>query len=340
MTAFRFPTQYLACIVLGTSLAFSGCMSRLQMTLPEAKVVEVPENIKNWVLLDRSFHRKKGEPAPRLLRDEEIRNRYEQAAIQGIEGFIKYFENDCVSFSVTPVHLQLAKRKSEEGPLAQNSVQWICEEFSADALVELSFLEILWDTTTIRELSGRNQYHYFTYLDLSCRYQWRIYTADYQLLDQFEGRFRDQWQASGTSEQGAIRKLPAKAGIAADLFPAMGREYAASLCPGSFEAERKFYKRKTGPNHAIAEAMLQAGKLAEEGRWQEAAKLWRPIAENPQLGKVAGKAAYNLALASELRGDLPNTRRWLLQAYERHRIGAAKAYLDIVYERLGLSASP
>ena len=76
--------------------------------------------------------------------------------------------------------------------------------------------------------------------------------------------------------------------------------------------------------------MKQAFSLAKAGDWQRAAHIWRPLASRPENGRLAGKAAYNLAVASEALGLPKVAYDWAKKAYVDYGIGPAVDYLRIL----------
>lgn len=317
-------------VALGTS----SCMSRIALDVSIPSPLQLPASIQSWVLLDRSPRTKAGLKAPRLLREEEIPDRLTQASILAVEGLISYLNDVPGQTQVSPIHLQLTQKEGDPDLLPAQAVDYLCNSYQTDALIVLESFQVLWDTNAVRGYGIGGDITFEVEVKLACLYTWRIYNRYARVLDQFDGVYRDQWTARGPSERETIEGLPSMTEISKLVFPFIGQQYGKDLYPPSIPVKRKFYARKTGPTDQIATQMKTAAQLALEDQWQEAARIWRPIAENPHLGKVAGRAAYNLGLASEKTGNLQSAHQWLILAKERYQVWGARSYLQILSQRM------
>lgn len=60
--------------------------------------------------------------------------------------------------------------------------------------------------------------------------------------------------------------------------------------------------------------MRDAAVCVNEGDWEGAKALWLSLYEHRKSGKVKGRAALNLALASEMLGNLEEAKKWMDEA--------------------------
>jgi len=65
------------------------------------------------------------------------------------------------------------------------------------------------------------------------------------------------------------------------------------------------YKKAEGND-----AMKEAYHLAKNGKWAEAAEIWNGLADSDKE-KLAARASFNMALASEQIGELANAQEWV-----------------------------
>ena len=79
--------------------------------------------------------------------------------------------------------------------------------------------------------------------------------------------------------------------------------------------------------------MRDAAVYVKEGDWEGAKALWLSLYEHRKSGKVKARAALNLALASEMTGDLDAARKWLDEAGKRVELGSDE---DRIYKYLAL----
>ena len=75
-----------------------------------------------------------------------------------------------------------------------------------------------------------------------------------------------------------------------------------------------------------------ATRMARTGNWDGAAKIWQQ-ATNSASGKVAGRACYNMAIISEINGDLPGAIQWAQKAYENYGNRLALSYVSVLKNR-------
>ncbi|HEY8968948.1 MAG TPA: DUF6340 family protein, partial [Puia sp.] len=66
--------------------------------------------------------------------------------------------------------------------------------------------------------------------------------------------------------------------------------------------------------------------------WDGAAKLWQQETTNTSR-KVAGRACYNMAIISEINGDLPGAMSWAQKAYEMYNNRLALSYVNVLRNR-------
>lgn len=111
------------------------------------------------------------------------------------------------------------------------------------------------------------------------------------------------WQVGACNIQKAISKLPAKETAILDGAEEAAAAFVLYLTPHWDTVSRVIYVFRNSE-------LKNAHKLAKENRWNEAAKLWEKQTENKNR-TIAAKAAYNMALASEIAGDMPAALDWL-----------------------------
>jgi hypothetical protein len=60
--------------------------------------------------------------------------------------------------------------------------------------------------------------------------------------------------------------------------------------------------------------------------------LWQAETSNPKR-KIAGRACYNMAIISEINGDLDAAIDWAQKSYENYGIRLALTYVNILKNR-------
>lgn len=72
--------------------------------------------------------------------------------------------------------------------------------------------------------------------------------------------------------------------------------------------------------------------MAQTGNWDGAAKIWQQETTNAD-GKLAGRASYNMAIISEINGDLDGAIQWAQKAYENYNNRLALSYVNVLRNR-------
>jgi len=155
---------------------------------------------------------------------------------------------------------------------------------------------------------------------------WRIYDpASHTILDEYalsrdlntRVRLIDP-VGSGTAI--ASRKEAVKqAGIDA------GQAYSSRILPYSIRVSRWYYVRGNGNFHI-------AKRMAQTGNWDGAGKIWQQETNNPSR-KAAGRACYNMAIISEINGDVDGALQWAQKAYEVYGLRLALNYVNVLRYR-------
>jgi hypothetical protein len=104
-----------------------------------------------------------------------------------------------------------------------------------------------------------------------------------------------------------------------------GQSYAYRIMPYSVRVSRYYYVRGSS-NFTVAT------RMARTGNWDGAAKLWQQETTNASR-KVAGRACYNMAIISEINGDLNGAIGWAQKAYEMYNNRLALSYVNVLRNR-------
>ena len=69
-------------------------------------------------------------------------------------------------------------------------------------------------------------------------------------------------------------------------------------------------------------------RKAQAGNLDGAAAIWKQETKNPD-GTLAGRACYNMAIISEINGNLDEAIQWAQKSYEDYKIRLALHYLNV-----------
>ena len=105
----------------------------------------------------------------------------------------------------------------------------------------------------------------------------------------------------------------------------IGKDYAKSIEPYWIRVSRDYYVKGN-------DNFRTATRMARTGNWDKAAELWKKETMNVD-GKLAGRGCYNMAIISEINGELDIAIEWAQKSYENYNNKLALQYLRILKNR-------
>ncbi|HXD76210.1 MAG TPA: DUF6340 family protein [Puia sp.] len=206
--------------------------------------------------------------------------------------------------------------------LSWDTVERICRNYHADVLFSLE----LYDAQSRVGLSGLNMAALGEGSNVRTQVKtgWRIYDPSSRtVLDQYI-IYRDL-NFQGATLIGTGAALLGRKEVVVKASNHAGEDYASRILPYSLRVSRYYYVRGNG-------SFIVAKRMAQAGDWDAAANLWRQATTNPSR-KVAGRGCYNMAIISEINGDLDGALQWAKKAYEVYRTPYALSYVNILQQR-------
>jgi hypothetical protein len=317
----KIPLPLLGIIVVCSSCSSTNLMS-LSVTEPAA--VSLPPDAKSAAIVNRSYAADESRTVDAVHRTISLESKDLQAAgaaasLTGLTDAlirsnrfvsVKKLSNldlRCYGAGVFPVYL------------SWDTVEKICRENHADVLFSLELFDA---GSTV----GLNIANFVQVLNAKTQVEtgWRIYDPNTRnILDQFV-IYRDLNCQGGNfltvgSAQLGRKEAVIKAGSRT------GEDYATRIIPYSIRVSRYYYVRGDG-------SFSLAKRMARAGDWDGAGNIWRE-ATNSHSGKVAGRACYNMAIISEINGDLNGALQWARKAYEVYRTPYALDFVNILQQR-------
>jgi hypothetical protein len=155
---------------------------------------------------------------------------------------------------------------------------------------------------------------------------WRIYDPSTRnILDEYIIYKDLNFQGQGNNPLSTASSLLGRQEAVRQAGINAGQEYALRITPYSLRVSRFYYVR--GDRNFII-----AKRMAQSGDWDDAAKLWQQETGSASR-KAAGRACYNMAIISEINGDLNAALGWTKKAYEVYNDRLALSYLNILRHR-------
>ena len=317
----KIPATLLGIIVVCYSCSSTNLMS---LSVTEPAPVSLPPNAKTAAVVNRSRAADDSRIVDAIHRTISLESRDLQAAGAGAsltgltDALIRSSRFDSVK---TLSNLGLRSYGAGVFPvyLSWDTVEKICRENHVDVLFSLELFDA---GSTV----GLNIANFVQVLNMKTQVKtgWRIYDPSTRnILDQFFIN-RDLNCQGGNFLTVSSAQLGRKEAVIR-ASNRTGEDYATRVIPYFLRVSRYYYIRGNG-SFSIAKRMARAGD------WGSAANIWRE-ATNSTSGKVAGRACYNMAIISEINGDLNGALQWARKAYEVYRTPYALEYVNILQQR-------
>lgn len=218
-------------------------------------------------------------------------------------------------------------------PLTWDQVEGICRDNGTQALFALE----LYDTDTrisyatepakiktpLGEIPALN---HSASMETLVKTGWRIYSpSDRAILDEYIIAESVVFAGKGINPVAAVAGMIHRKDAVKEVSRKAGHIYALRLIPYRLRVTRDYFVKGTD-NFKVAKRRAQLGK------WDEAAELWEKETDNPKM-KIAGRAHYNMAIISEINGNLDDAVSWAQKAYSDYRNKLGLRYVRILENR-------
>jgi hypothetical protein len=299
--------------------------------------VSIPANIKTVAVVNRSKASSQSQTLDAIHKAISLEsNDLQQAGAGGsVRGLSDELMKNTRFTEVKPLNIDL--RSFGAGifptPMLWDSVERICRESHTDALFSLE----LFDTETKLNYSAipaqvnlgvtslpaiAHQVNMAT----SVKTGWRIYDPSTRIiLDEYIIGQEVSFSGSGINPAVAASSLIGRKEAVTDVGIKAGEAYATRILPCWIRVSRDYFVSGN-------ENFKTAKRRAQSGDWDGAAQIWLQETKNPD-GNLAGRACYNMAIISEINGDLDGAIQWSQKSYVDYKNRLALSYLNILKYR-------
>jgi hypothetical protein len=299
--------------------------------------VSIPANIKTVALVNRSKAATESQTLDAIHKALSLEsNDLQQAGANGsMRGLKDELMKNTRFTEVKPLNMDL--RSFGAGifptPMQWDSVEKICRESNTDALFSLE----LFDTESKLNYSASPTQVNLGVTSLpaiahqvnmatSVKTGWRIYDPSTRtILDEYILGEDISASGSGINPAVAASSLIGRKEAVTDVGIKAGEAYADRILPYWIRVSRDYFV--SGNDNFV-----MAKRKAQAGNWDGAAELWLQETKSAD-GKLAGRACYNMAIISEINGDLDGAIQWAQKSYENYNIRLALHYLNILKNR-------
>ena len=130
------------------------------------------------------------------------------------------------------------------------------------------------------------------------------------ILDEIKHSYTYSYHATAKTVAQALLLLIQKQKAVNSVSYEAGIKYGKRVAPSEVYVKRSFYKRPTKKNPAFDRGV----RNAEVGDWKKAINDFEMASKGRDL-KIAGRAAYNLAICYEVLGELKTAEKWAQKSY-------------------------
>ncbi len=207
-----------------------------------------------------------------------------------------------------------------------DTVEQICEKTHSDALIAI---EYFMTADTIYVGYSKEAYRHKVRLLHIHTTLWRVYDPGRKkVLDEYLQKDTLIWKGQGIRTAEAMESIPDIIDAGGTACYQSAEKYGLRIAPAWENVQRKIHSPcKSG--------MWKAYQNLKQDQWQDASQAWINIIEDPEIEKnIKWKAAYNMAVLSEIRDKLNVAVEWAKKAYElSDNENEVKSYLNLLKER-------
>jgi hypothetical protein len=220
-------------------------------------------------------------------------------------------------------------------PLSWNEVSKICKNDFADALLVLeafdsnSNMDVKEKQENVKNKDGSTStiVSFEAVNRVNVTTAWRLYDPESKtVIDEIRGNDFKEFVGKGNSRESAISNLLVEREAVKEAGYFAGQNYGIRIAPVWIKVSRYYYIKGN-------DQMKMAAKMAKVNDWQSAIPIWKEVLNDPDY-KIAGMAAHNMAVASEVQGSLETAMDWAKKAAYDFKNKNSLNYIKILDERM------
>lgn len=330
--------KYLFIILV--NIVFCSCSSTnlLRLSVTQPAPVTVSPDIKRIAVLNRSEISKQNEVIEVVdkifsLEGKDLDREGSASGVIGLkEAFLKHNRFDEVILPDNRI-INNAGPGIFPSPLLWDDVSRLCSKLKVDAIFVLELFDtdskISYTTSPVTKntpLGKVSTIEHTAQMATHVKMGWRLYDpATKDILDEFPYETTLNFYGKGINPAAAASALLNRKEAVKQAARQAAEGYALRIFPYSARVARDYYVKGTD-NFKIAK------RKAQTGNWDGASVHWNDETKNTDP-KIAGRACYNMAIISEINGDLNGAIQWAQKAYEQYNNRLALSYIRILKNR-------
>ncbi|MDY6801155.1 MAG: DUF6340 family protein [Bacteroidota bacterium] len=203
----------------------------------------------------------------------------------------------------------------------------ISKNNNVDIFIILDSLNLTMESDQFRIGNFENT-EYYTYREIAIKAFWKVYDiVEKKQLDSFTYSDTIFWDAAAYNLTNLKEKLPSIERSIRETTYFAAYDYANRIFPGWQKETRQYFVKGN-------KDFEKAAKLVEKNKWIEAAELWDKYLNDTDR-EIASRAAYNMAVASEMLGEIGLAVEYAARSYKIKNKSRTKYYIQILQTRIG-----
>lgn len=321
-------------------LTISSCKNLVWLTVTEPPIIYVSDQVKSVAVINRSMPTGETNKVVDIIDkglSGEGPNLDKEGANSSVQGCF-----DELTRSGRFEQVQLLDSLPVQSPgqgimpaaLTWEEVEKICLQNDAQVLFVLEAydtdtrIDYSTSQTTIKNPLGADipAIKHHAKMTTQIRQGWRIYDPSSKtILDQFFMKDNIVNSSSGINPAKAAAGLIGRKEAVKQVSNQAAHAYVERIYYQRIRVSRQYYT-KGSQNLKIGRRRSQVND------WDGAAEMWMKDTESPKR-KVAGRACYNMAISSEINGDLDAAIDWAQKSYTDYRIKLGRDYARLLTRR-------
>ncbi|WP_246197708.1 DUF6340 family protein [Chitinophaga agrisoli] len=334
----NYPMKSIALAICACTIISCKSTELVYLNVKQPAPVTLPAYIKNIGVVNRT-----GAPAQNKVIDAvdkvftlEGANLDKEGALASIDGLADMLVKDQVFAGVYPFKdlvMTTPVNGTFPAPIPWDTIDRICRVNKLDGLFTLELFDtdskMSYSTTPTSiktPLGNVPALEHNANMLTTVKTGWRIYDpATRTVLDEYVAARNLSFSGKGINPVAAASALLDRKEAVKQAGSKAGEDYAARIVPYWVRVSRDYYVKGS-------DNFTMARRKAQTGNWTDAAALWEKETTNPS-SSIAGRACYNMAIISEINGDLDKAIKWSQKAYEDYNNHLALQYLNILKNR-------
>ncbi|MBN1414447.1 MAG: hypothetical protein JW973_05055 [Bacteroidales bacterium] len=319
------------------SVVLLSSMAWVRINLLKPAMYVYPEYIHKVVIIDRSMP---VDPAKNKVEEAitgEIFRQDEQAVRRVSDGLM----DACSAFNLyqfekAPDRYQGGGNKSVfPAPFNWDEVSRLCQKFNADAILAIEIFDSDFLVTNPMQVvrqavegamtgAGGVNVNGIAIINFGIR----LYDpVSKNIIDEYQVSHRMNFNAGVFTVQDAVNHVLNKIDAVNETSYYAGRIYGERITPSYYSVVREFYS-KPRKNKDLRMGVRQS----EVADWKGAIDSWTKVLNAKR--RIAGRAAFNIAVAWEVLGDIDKAKEWAAKSYTEFREKRGNDYYNqLVYRQ-------